>query len=337
MEPQTQKKLRRGLIILGSIIVAGTIGYMVIDGWSFSDAIYMTVITISTVGYGEVHPLSPGSQIFTVFLIIGGVSGALFVFSALLEYILEGRFGIARRRRQMKAKIARLKDHFILCGYGRVGEDIAHIFDEEDIPFIVVDSRPENIALVEEAGYLNILGDATNDKILIEAGIERARGLVAAVGTDVDNTYITLSARGLQPNLFIEARANTPEAETKLKRAGANRVISPNSIGARRMALLAIRPAVADFIDTVTFRRGRELQMENIVVVENSTLVGKTVEAVRQKSKANILAINRKTGKLLTNPAGEELFEIGDRLVIMGTSDQLTTLESLCEGEKCNE
>jgi len=335
MDSQIHRRLRRGIIILISIIAAGIIGYMLIEGWSPSDAGYMTIITITTVGYGEVHPLSHGGQIFTAILIIGGVSGALFVLSALVEYAIEGRFGIVRRRRQMKAKIAKLKDHYILCGYGRVGEDIARAFKEEGVDFVVVDSRPENIGMAQEAGYLCLEGDATSDKLLLEVGIERARGLVAAVGTDVDNTYITLSARGLCPNLFIEARASSSEAETKLKRAGANRVVSPNSIGARRMALLALRPAVVDFIDTVTFRRGRELQMENIVITEKSTLVGRTVDEIRQQGKVNILAINRKTGRLLTNPASEENLEAGDRLVIMGTAEQLTAMESLCEGGKC--
>jgi voltage-gated potassium channel len=171
--------------------------------------------------------------------------------------------------------------------------------------------------------------------VLLEAGIERARALVAAIGSDADNTYIVLSARGLRPDLFIEARASDKEAEAKLKRAGADRIVSPNSIGARRMALLAIRPMVADFIDTVTFRRGRELQMENIIVPDSSPLIGQTVEAIRQHSQANVLAINRKSGKLLTNPTGEEAIEAGDRLIIMGTAEQLTTLESLCQGEKC--
>jgi voltage-gated potassium channel len=333
MEPQ--KRLRRGIIILASIIAAGTIGYMLIEGWSPSDAIYMTMITISTVGYSEVHPLSEAGRIFTIFLIVGGVSGALFVFSALVEYALAGRLGVARRRRQMKAKIANLKDHFILCGYGRVGEDIARTFSEEGVPFVIIDSRPDNITLAEEQGYLSLLGDATSDKVLLEAGIERARALVAAIGSDADNTYIVLSARGLRPDLFIEARASDKEAEAKLKRAGADRIVSPNSIGARRMALLAIRPTVADFIDTVTFRRGRELQMENIIVPDSSPLIGQTVAAIRQHSQANVLAINRKSGKLLTNPTGEEAIETGDRLIIMGTAEQLTTLESLCQGEKC--
>ena len=233
----------------------------------------------------------------------------------------------------MKTKIAKLKGHLILCGYGRVGEEIARTFKEEGVPFVVIDNRPECITRAEQAGYLHLQGDATSDEVMKEAGIERARGLVAALGTDADNTYIVLSARGLRPDLFIEARASDKEAEAKLKRAGADRIVSPNSIGARRMALLAIRPTVADFIDTVTFRRGRELQMENIIVPDSSPLVGQTVAATRQRSQANILAINRKNGKLLANPVSEEAIEPGDRLVIMGTAEQLTTLESLCQGE----
>ena len=327
-----KQRLQRGLIILGSIVAAGTIGYMLIEGWSPIDAIYMTMITISTVGYGEVHPLTHAGQIFSICLIVGGVSGALFVFSAILEYIVEGRLGIIFGRRQMKAKIAKLKDHFILCGYGRVGEEIAHTFSEEGVPFVIVDSRPEKIALAEEQGYLCLLGDATSDKLLIEAGIERARGLVASVGSDVDNTYITLSARGRRPDLFIEARASSDETEIKLKMAGADRVVSPNSIGARRMAMLALRPTVVDFIDTVTYGRGRELEMENIAVGSDSPLVGQTVEAIRNQTKAAILAISRKDGKPSANPPGDRVIEAADRLIVIGTKEQLKALECLCEG-----
>ena len=330
MEPQ--KRLRRGIIILASIIAAGTIGYTLIEGWPVTDAVYMTIITVTTVGYGEVHPLSSVGRIFSIFLIVGGVSGAFFVLSAIVEYVVEGRLGITRRRRQMKAKIAKLKDHFILCGYGRVGEEIAHTFREEGVPFVVVDSRPNNIAKAEEAGYLCLPGDATSDKVLIEVGIERARGLVAAVGSDIDNTYIALSARGLRHDLFIEARASSEEAETKLKRAGVDRVVSPGSIGARRMAMLALRPAVVDFIDTVTYGRGRELQMENIEVGDNSPLVGQSIEAIRHQTKASILAISKKRGKPQANPPGEEIIEVGDRLIVIGTKEQLTALECLCEG-----
>ena len=327
-----QQRLRGGLIILGSIIAAGTIGYMLIEGWPFVDAIYMTMITISTVGYSEVHPLSHTGQLFSIFLIVGGVSGALFVLSSFVEYLVEGKLGATIGRRQMKGKIAKLKEHFILCGYGRVGEEIARTFSEEGVPFVIIDSRPETIALAEEQGYLCLPGDATSDKLLVEAGIERARGLVAAVGSDVDNTYITLSARGLRPDLFIEARASSKEAETKLKRAGADRVVSPNSIGGRRMAMLALRPTVVDFIDTVTHGRGRELEMANVAVGSNSPLVGLTIKAIRNQTKAAILAISKKDGKPVANPPGDRVIEVGDRLIIIGTKEQLKALECLCEG-----
>jgi len=326
------KRLRQGLIILACIIAVGTIGYMHLEGWPFGEAIFMTVITISTVGYGEVHPLSDAGRIFTIALIAGGVSGAAFVLGAFIEYLIEGKFRTILGRRQMKAKITKLKDHFILCGYGRVGEDIARTFNEEGIPFIVVDSRPDIIAKAEEVGYLYLLGDATSDKVLIEAGIERAKGLVAAVDSDVDNTYITLSARGMHHDLFIEARASNEEAEIKLKRAGANHAVSPNKIGARRMAMLAIRPGVVDFIDAVTYGRGREMDMENIIAGDTSSLVGQTVEAVRQQSRAIILAIGKKTGRLLANPPGEVAIEVGDLLIVIGTRKQLAALECLCEG-----
>ncbi len=325
---EPQKRLRQGLIILGSIIAAGTIGYMLIEGWSPIDAIFMTMITISTVGYGEVNPLSHAGRVFSIFLIVGGVSGGLFVLTAFIEYIVEGKLGLTRRRRQMKAK----KDHFILCGYGRVGKEIAHTFSEEGIPFVIVDNRQDNFATAKEQGYLCLLGDATSDKVLIEAGIERARGLVAAMGSDVENTYITLSARGLRPNLFILARASNKEAETKLKRAGADRVVSPSRIGARRMAMLALRPAVADFIDSVTYRRGQELLMENIIVDSKSPLAGLTIEAIHKQVKTVTLAISKKSGKLLANPPNDATIEVGDRLIIMGTPKELTALECFCEG-----
>ena len=228
----------------------------------------------------------------------------------------------------MKAK----KDHFILCGYGRVGREIAYTFSEEGISFVIVDNRQDNFAIAKEQGYLCSLGDATNDKVLIEAGIERARGLVAAMGSDAENIYITLSARGLCPNLFIEARASNKEAETKLKRAGADRVVSPSRIGARRMAMLALRPAVADFIDSVTYRRGRELLMENIIVDSNSPLAGLTIEVIHKQVKTVTLAISKKSGKLLANPPNDATIEIGDRLIIMGTPKELTALECFCEG-----
>ncbi len=321
-----------GVYALAAIIVVGTGGYIVIEGWPLLDALYMTIITITTVGYAEVHPLSAGGRIFSIFLIIGGVSGALYTLTGIIGYIIEGRFGTTLERRRMKTRIAKLKGHFILCGYGRVGEEIARKFKEEGILFVIIDNRPDCIALAEQAGYLYLQGDATSDEVLREAGIGQARGLVAAAGDDADNTYITLSARGLCPELFIEARASSEEAETKLKRAGANRIVSPHRIGGRRMAMLALRPAVVDFIDTVTHGQVSEMQLEDVGIGGNSSLVGLTMKAARSKTGIAILATRRKSGKLLTNPHDEEIIEDGDQLIVMGTKERLAALEEAFEG-----
>lgn len=323
-------QLRRvlwGVYALTAIIVVGTGGYIVIEGWPFLDALYMTIITITTVGYAEVHPLSTGGQTFSIFLIIGGVGGALYTITAIIGYIIEGQFGTTLERRRMKTRIAKLKEHFILCGYGRVGEEIARKFKEEGIPFIIIDHQPERIALAEQAGYLYLQGDATSDEVLREAGIEQARGLVAAVGDDADNTYITLSARGLCPDLFIEARASSEEAETKLKRAGANRIASPHGIGGQHMAMLALRPAVVDFIDTVTYRHGREMRLENVDIGKNSRLVGLTIKAARVETGITSLAMRKKDDVLIPNPSDEEIIEDGDQLIVIGTREQLAFLE----------
>ncbi|MFC1897076.1 potassium channel family protein [Chloroflexota bacterium] len=332
-----KRRLLWGICALVIIIFAGATGYVIIEGWSFIDALFMTVITITTVGYEEVHPLSDGGRVFSIFLIVGGVGGALYVLSSTVQFIIEGQLGITLGRRRMERSIAKLKEHFILCGYGRVGQEIANIFTEERVPFVIIDKDTESIATAEKDGRLYMLADATSDEALKEAGIERARGLVAAVGSDADNVYITLSARGLHPNLLIEARASSSEAEAKLKKAGANRIVSPYSLGASRMAQLALRPAVVDFIDTVIYRRGRELQVENIAVGNGSTLAGLTVEETRHRTQAAILAISKESGKLLANPQGEEIIEFGDWLIAMGTKKQLAVLEEICERCKTNE
>jgi voltage-gated potassium channel len=327
------RRLIGGIFTLIAIVAIGVIGYMVIEGWSFLDAVYMTVTTITTVGFREVHPLSDVGRIFSIFIIIGGVGGALYVLTTLMGYMIEGQFGITMGRRRMKTRITKLKDHFILCGYGRVGQEIARAFSEEGVPFIIIANNEEYITQAEKEGYLCIFGDATNDEVLKEAGIGRAHGLVAAVGGDTDNTFITLSARELRPDLFIEARSSGPESESKLRRAGADRVISPHAIGGRRMAMLALRPAVVDFIDTVTYGRGRELELENVDVASGSPLVGRTMAQARSQNGITVLAIRKKSGTLMANPPGEELIEDGDRLIVIGTKKRLAALEGIFEGK----
>jgi voltage-gated potassium channel len=327
------RRLLLGICVLVFIVAIGVTGYIVIEGWTFIDALYMTIITITTVGFAEVHPLSLTGKIFSIFIIIGGVGSALYILTATVQSVLEGQFGITMGRRRMKAKIAKLKGHFILCGYGRVGQEIARTFSEEGASFVVIDNNEERIAKAEGDGYICLLADATSDEVLKEAGIERARGLVATLRSDADNTYITLSARGLQPGLFIEARSSSGEAEVKLKRAGADRVISPHVIGGHRMAMLALRPAVVDFIDTVTYRPGRELQLENVDVASGSPLVGQTMKHIRDQDGITVLAMRKQSGKLLANPPNKETIGDGDRLIVIGTKQRLAALESIFEGK----
>jgi len=314
------------------IVAIGIIGYMVIEGWSFLDSIYMTVTTITTVGFDEVHPLSEAGRIFSIFLIIGGVGGALYILTTIMGHFIEAQFDLGRRR--MKNKIARLKNHYILCGYGRVGEAIAQTFSEEGTPFVIISNNEEHVARAEKEGYLAIFGDATSDDVLEEAGIKRAYGLVSAVGSDTDNTFITLSAREARPDLFIEARSSSPESESKLRRAGANRVISPHAIGGRRMAMLALRPAVVDFIDTVIYGRGRELQLETVDVVSGSSLIGQTVGQAKGRAGITALATRKQDGTLIANPPDEGIIEEGDRLIVIGTKQRLATLEKFLTGKK---
>jgi len=322
---------RRFIIIISALVIIvsiGIIGYEIIEGWSFVDALYMTVITLSTVGYGEVHDLSTAGRIFSTVLIVSGVGAMLYTLTTIVQYILEGGFGSILGRRRMKEKIASLKRHVILCGYGKVGHEVARVFESEGTPFIIIEMDQETVSKAVDNGYLCIQGNATSDEVLKEAGIERARALVAALGSDADNLYITLSARELSSDLFIVARAATEESEPKLQRAGADRTMSPYRIGGRRMAMLTLRPLVVDFVDTTMHSRGRELVLENIKVSSGSPVQGKTVQEGSQRcGGAAILAVRKKDGRLLANPSQDTLLELEDELVIIGTREQLQALE----------
>ncbi len=325
------KKLLAALAGLIGILLIGTLGYTLIEGWSLLDALYMTVITITTVGYMEVQPLDAVGRIFTMFLLIIGVGGALYALTAVVEFVLEGRLGTTLWRRRMKNHIANLKGHFILCGYGRVGQEISRMLAAEGADFVVIDRDKEAVARAEMDGRLHLLADAADENVLREAGIERCRGLIVALGSDADATYVTLTARQLEPNLFIESRISTPEAEAKLKRAGASRIISPYSLGARRMAMLALQPDVVDFVETISYR-GHELHLENVIVGAGSPLDGQKAGEVRKNNKAAVLTLTKKQGKLIANPSDEELLEAGDRVIALGTREELRKLESYCEG-----
>ena len=235
-----RSRLARGVFALAVVVAVGIVGYMVIEGWSLLDAAYMTIITLTTVGYEEVHPLSSTGRIFTILLMVAGVGVMLYVLTTVVNLAVAHEVGSLFRRRKLKTRISKLKGHFIVCGFGRVGRVVASTLQGESVPVIVIDKQAEAFAEAEDLGLLYLQGDATRDADLISAQIDKAVGLVAATGDDSENVYITLTARGLNPGLHIVARASRPEAEEKLRRAGADSVVSPYSIGGREMALTAM-------------------------------------------------------------------------------------------------
>lgn len=241
------RRLRWVAVALVLVLAIGIVGYMTIEGWSFLDALYMTVVTISTVGYEEVQPLSDGGRVFSIVLIIGGVGVMFYGATSFIQYLVEGHLGNILGSRRMKEKFSKLKGHIILCGYGQVGRELARTLQTEEVPFVVVDLNQEATARAADDGYLSVHGDATRDDVLNESGIEQARGLVAAAGSDADNVFVTLSAKGIRPDLVVVARASSEESESKLRRAGADRVILPLRLGGRRMAMLALHPLSGRF------------------------------------------------------------------------------------------
>jgi voltage-gated potassium channel len=245
------------------IIAAGTIGYVVIEGWGLWDAFYMTIITVTTVGYREVHTLSRPGEMLTVVVLISGVGAALYTFTLLATVVVEGGLPKRLQKRRYQRMLETIKDHFIICGYGRIGSIVAHQFRRQQVPYVVIERNPERLQAAIEEGALGVEADASREEVLKRVGIDRARGLIAAVGTDAENVYAVLSARVLRPDLFIVGRAETEDATIKLKRAGADRVISPYQIGAVQMAQTALRPAVVDFMELATSSENLELAMDD--------------------------------------------------------------------------
>lgn len=322
--------LLRVLYAFLAVIAIGVIGYMSIEGWSFLDALFMTIITLSTVGYNEVHDLSTAGKAFSIVLIIGGVGVTLYALTTIVQYFTATSFANILWRRRMKDQISKLKRHYILCGYGRVGQEVARVFKSENIPFVIIDTNPEAITKASSDGYLYLQGSATSDEVLDAAGIKQARGLIATLGSDADNLYITLSAKEMNPGLFVVARANSEESESKLRRAGADRIILPETIGGRRMAMIALRPLVVDFVDTTLGSRDGELVLENVKVLPGSAVEGLTLkEGLSCCGGATILAVKKRDGRLLANPRSDTRLELEDDLIVIGTRDQLRTLEGV--------
>ena len=329
MRPLGFSGSRPAVLLVALVLVAGTIGYMVVEGWSAWDALYMTVTTVTTVGFREVHPLSWRGQAFTVVLIIGGVSTVLYTLSLLAAGLVEGRVGRRFEQRRREHMIDALTNHFILCGAGRIGLIIADEFRRQQVPFVVIDRDPDAVQEVIARGDLAVEADASREDILQRLGIDRARGLIAALGTDAENVYAILTARGLRGDLFIVARADSDDAGRKLLRAGADRFISPYQIGATQMAQTALRPAVVDFVQLATSSENLELTMEQVKIAPESALGGRSiVEAnLRQQFGVIVVGIQRRDGRMEFNPEPDTIMHAGDHLIVIGRSGQLKDLE----------
>jgi voltage-gated potassium channel len=313
--------------LLAAVIVLGVAGYVLIEGWTWFDSLYMTITTVSTSGGGEARPLSVAGRWFTIVLIIVGFGVLTYTLLALVGYALEGQLGAVFEMQRLRRSVARLRNHFILCGYGRVGGEIAHQFKDEGIDFVIIDINQASLARAAGDGNLIVNGDAADVRVLREAGIESARGLVTAVDSDADNIYVTLSARVLRPNLFIVARANRADSEPKLRLAGANRIISPYTIGGRRMASLAMRPTAVEFVDTVLEAGNSELLLEDLTIPPSSQWTGKQLRSlVPESDEAIVLAIKR-SDTMLFRPSSDTVLEEGDELVAAGPREAIRSLE----------
>ncbi len=319
------------LAMLATIVLVATIGYMVIERLSFLDALYMVIITLSTVGFREVTTLSPAGRVLTMVVIISGIGTAGFTIGRLLEFVVEGHMSGFARRRKMQKTLKELTGHHIICGFGRVGHEIAEEFQQHGVPFAVVDISPVHEAELEAREIPYVIGRVADDEILESAGIRTARGLIAAVDSDAQNVFITLTARVLNPSIFIVARSSELETEAKLLKAGANRVVSPYVIGGRRMANMALKPATIDFIDTIVKPGELTLCVEELRVSENSAVAGKTLmdSQIRKKAGAMVLAVRHADGSFEFNPAPEYVIHKGDSLIVLGSKDQCSLMTEL--------
>ena len=313
-----------------ALLVAGTTGYMMFEGFIFWDSIYLTAMTITTVGYGDIVPVHPSGKVFTIFLVFTGVGFVLYAFSRLAETMVEGGLRNILERRKMNKKVAQLRNHYIVCGYGRIGRVICQVLKENGRPFVVIENNDEEIRNIEAEGFFALLGEASDDEMLITAGIKEALGLIAVVSTDADNVFITLTARGLNPGLFILARSSgTLGSDTKLMRAGASKVISPYDIGARRMAQLIVRPTVIDFIDLTMYAGELGLRMEEMVVSKKASFANKNLmdSGIRKKYDIIVVAIKREGEGMIFNPKPDTMILQGDILIVLGDHNQITDLE----------
>jgi voltage-gated potassium channel len=330
------KRLRQeligGVVALGVVFLIGTLWYRFVEGWTWLDSAYMTMSTLATVGFGEINPLNERGRLFTMVLIVMGLITIGYIVNRFTEALIQGYFQVGIRRRQEQRLIETLVDHYILCGFGRTGRQVAIEFQAEKIPFVLIDSDPEQVEKAKELGYPVIQGDATLDDSLIAAKIDQAICIVAALTSDAENLYTVLSAKTLNPRIRAIARASTEEAVQKLQRAGADAVVSPYITGGRRLAAAALRPQVMDFVDGILTGTNSAFYMEEFLIdPKTCPCVGQTLSQARLRSQSGalVLAVRRADGTLIGGPTGDTVLMAGDLLICMGTAEQLRNLTQI--------
>lgn len=322
------------IVLFVAVVVIGTVGFMFIQDWSAWDAFYMTMITVTTVGYREIHPMSRAGEAWTVVVLLAGIATLFYSAFILMALVVEGGLHTSWTRRRFNRMLEELDNHFIICGFGRIGSIIADEFRKQGVPFVVIDRNADRVHEIIRNGGIAVEADASREDVLVRAGIHRARGLIAAVSTDAENVYTVLSARVLRPDLFIIARVESEDAEQKLRRAGADRVISPYHLGGVQMAATALRPAVVDFMRLATTSERLDLAAEQIELAPDAPFIGKKLRDanLRQAFGVIVVAIKRASGHMQFNPSPEDTLEAGDQLVLLGGADQLKALDDLAKG-----
>lgn len=326
--------VRKGVSLLFLVLLIGTVWFSVMENFTPLDALYMTVITVSTVGFKEVQNLDNSGKLFVVFLIISGLTVLTYTLGAVGRVIIEGSIQRYLGRQRMMREVEKLKNHYLICGHGRMGKILCEELQREGVDFVVIEGDPLVAEKLVEIGYLVVEGDATEDKVLEKAGVARAKGLVAVVSNNVNNLYITLSAREMSreenPGLYILSRATDASASEKITRAGANRVISPYAIGGMRIVQALLRPTVSDFMDVATQTSGLDLMFEELKVSDSTGLDGVAIKdsGIRQNFDVIVIAIKKPSGRMIFNPGPDVIMQVGDVLIVLGDRDQLTRLES---------
>jgi voltage-gated potassium channel len=325
------KKLRYSLSMLIGIIALGTCGYYFVEHMPLFEAFYMTIITISTVGFAEDIPLSHAGRAITVIIIILGISVGAYTIGVLVKALVEGELVQIFGRRKVQKQVSELKNHFIICGFGRIGRIVCNELDADQIDFVVIEQEPSVIEQIEARKYLYLEMDATTEEALMKAGIMEAKGIVTAVNSDANNVFITMTAKSLRPDVFVLARASEEKNEAKLFRAGATRVVSPYLIGGRRIAQMLKKPTVVDFIDIAMMGSHLGLMMEEAKIGDNSSLVGKSLvdSYLRRDYGVIIVAIKKRSGDMVFNPTPSEKLEAGDVIVVIGKKEDLKRMSAV--------